>query len=115
MLAATPACVALAALNSNVVAQQPDSISSTVRALQKVNGEAIYTGENPPDVRALLTRLKHQLRDLIQKTLDERASAQTPARVVQTDVLAALGREGVSTGRPPGCSGEPQMPKSGAR
>jgi hypothetical protein len=100
LLAATLACVIFAALNSNVVAQQPDSISSTVRSLQQVNGEAVYDSKIPPDVRALLTRLKHQLRDLVGRTLDASVNATTPARVAQASMLAALRREGVPPPRP---------------
>jgi hypothetical protein len=100
MLTATLACVALAALNSNVVAQQTDSISSNVRALQQVDGEAVYDSKIPPDVRALLTRLKHQLRDLVSQTLDASVYASTPARVAQARMLAALRREGVTPPRP---------------
>jgi len=97
LLAPALFCAVLAALHSNADAQ---SISSTARALQAVNGEAAYDNKIPPDVRALLTQLKHQLRDLIQKTLDESVSARTPPGVVHARVLAALRREGVSTGGP---------------
>src|SRR5205823_14301210 len=72
LLATALFCAVLAALHSNADAQ---SVSSTARALQAVNGEAAYDNKIPPDVRALLTQLKHQLRDLIQKTLDESVSA----------------------------------------
>jgi hypothetical protein len=100
LLTATLACVIFAALNSNVVAQQPDSISSTVRSLQKVNGEAVYDSKIPPDVRDLLTRLKHQLRDLVGRTLDASVNATTPARAAQASISAALRREGVPPPRP---------------
>lgn len=100
------ACVILAALNSNVSAQtRPDppndSISATVRALRQVNGEEVYDSKIPTDVRALLTKLKRQLRDLIQKSLDADADALTPAGVLNAKVLAALRREGVTPGGPP--------------
>lgn len=99
------ACVILAALNPNAPAQNAssssiDSVASTVRALREVNGEAVYDSKIPPEVRALLTKLKHQLREQIQKTLDASADARTPAGVLNAKVLAALRREGVTTGGP---------------
>lgn len=99
------AFVILAALDSNAHAQNNsgspnDSVASTVRALRQVNGEEAYDSKIPGDARALLTKLKHQLRDLVQKTLDADAAASTHASVLQTRVLAALRREGVSTGGP---------------
>jgi hypothetical protein len=97
ILAAT---LALATLNFNAVAQQTDSISSTVRSLQQVNGEAVYDSKIPPDVRELLTRLKHQLRDLVGRTLDASVNASTPASVAQARMLAALRREDVPPPRP---------------
>lgn len=107
LLTTTLACFILAALNINASAQNAsdsstDSISSTVSALRQVNGEEVYESKIPPDVRALLTKLKHQLRDLVQKSLDAdaNANAQTPAPVLQARVLASLRREGVSTGWP---------------
>ena len=107
LLYATFACAILAALHAGARAQNApdspaDSISSTVSALRQVNGEEVYDSKIPPDVRALLTKLKHQLRDLIQKSLDADAdaNAQTPAPVLQARVLAALRRGGVSTGGP---------------
>ena len=105
LLSATLACFILAALDINVTAQNvsdspPDSISSTVRALRQVDGAAAYDSKIPTDVRALLTKLKHQLRDLVQKSLDADADARTPASVSNAKVLAALRREGVSTGGP---------------
>jgi hypothetical protein len=99
-LAATLVCVIFAALNPNVVAQQTDSISSNVRALQQVNGEAVYDSKIPLDVREMLTRLKHQLRDLVGRTLDASVNASTPASVAQSHMLAALRREGVPPPRP---------------
>ena len=103
-LYATLACVILAALHAGVAAQKTptgpptDSISSTVSALRQVNGDEVYDSKIPPEVRALLTKLKRQLRDLVQKSLDADADASTPA--LQTRVLAALRREGVQTGGP---------------
>lgn len=99
------AFVILAALNPNVPAQSDsgspnDSVASTVRALREVNGESAYDSEIPPEVRALLTKLKRQLREQIQKTLDADAGAPTPAGVLNAKVLAALKREGVSIGPP---------------
>lgn len=98
-------CVILAGVNSNVSAQtRPDSpndsISATVRALRQVNGEEVYDSKIPTDVRALLTKLKRQLRDLIQKSLDADADERTPAGLLNAKVLAALRREGVTTGGP---------------
>jgi hypothetical protein len=99
----------IAALHLNARAQNAsdsssnsstDSISSTVRALRQVNGEAVYDSKIPPEVRALLTRLKHQLRDLAGRTLDAGVSERTTALVAQARVFAALKREGVSTGWP---------------
>lgn len=103
-LHATLAFAILAALHASAPAQSvPDpstgSIASTVRALRQVNGEEVYDSKIPPDVRALLTTLKHQLRDLVQTSLDA-AGERTPAPVLQAGVLAALRREGVSTGGP---------------
>ena len=97
------ACLILAALDSNAHAQNAsdsanDSVASTVRALRQVNGEEAYDSKIPADARALLTKLKHQLRDLAQKTLDAGADAAAP--VLQARVRAALRREGVSTGGP---------------
>lgn len=102
---ATLACAILAALHASVHAQtvqdsSTDSIPSTVRALRQVNGEEVYDSEIPPDVRALLTKLKHQLRDLVQKSLDADEGARTPANALQARVLAALRREGVALGGP---------------
>lgn len=77
-----------------------ESIASTVSALRQVNGEAVYDSKIPPEVRALLRRLKLQLRDLAGRTLDAGVSANTPASVAQSRVLAALRREGVPTGGP---------------
>lgn len=104
-LSATLAFLILAALHASVPAQNlpgssTDSISSTVSALRQVNGEEVYDSKIPPDVRALITKLKHQLRDLAQKTLDADAAANTPAPVLNAKVLDALRREGVSTGGP---------------
>lgn len=104
-LTAALACLILAALNINVSAQarpdsSTDSISSTVSALRQVNGEEAYDSKIPTDARALLTKLKHQLRDLIQNSLDADADARTPAGVLNAKVLAALRREGVSVGGP---------------
>ncbi|HEV7890425.1 MAG TPA: hypothetical protein VGP08_07290 [Pyrinomonadaceae bacterium] len=106
LLTTALACLILAALNSNVSTQTrpdspDDSISATVRALRQVNGDEAYDSKIPTDARALLTKLKHQLRDLVQKTLDADAAASTPASVLQARVLAALRREGVTTGGPP--------------
>jgi len=100
----TLACVILFALQANANAQarsnpQNDSISSTSRALQKLDGEAAYT-DVPTEARPLLTRLKHQLRDLVTRTLDADPSMLTSARVFNARVLAALKREGVTMGRP---------------
>lgn len=99
------ACLILAALDSNAHAQNNpaspnDSVASTVRALRQVNGEEAYDSKIPDNARSLLTKLKHQLRDLARKTLDADAAASTPASVLQARVLAALRREGVSTGGP---------------
>ena len=104
LLATTLACVIPFALQANAEAQtlsdqQTDSISSTARALQKLDGEAAYT-DVPVEARPLLTRLKHQLRDLVSRTLDADPSMLTDARVLNARVLAALKREGVTTGRP---------------
>lgn len=104
LFATTLACVIPFALHANANAQthsdqQTDSISSTARALQKLDGEAAYT-DVPSEARPLLTRLKHQLRDLVARTLDADSSAQTPARVLNARVLAALKGEGVSIGGP---------------
>lgn len=104
-LYATLACLILAALHASVPAQNvpgssTDSISSTVRALRQVNGEEVYDSKIPADVRALLTKLKHQLRGLAQTTLDADAAAGTPASVLNAKVLDALRREGVSTDGP---------------
>jgi hypothetical protein len=99
------AFILLAALQLSARAQttsnsSTDSIASTVRALRQVNGEEVYDSKIPPEVSALLTTLKHQLRDLAGRTLDAGVYAQTPAGVAQARVLAALKREGVSTGGP---------------
>lgn len=100
----TLACVILIAINANADAQtrsnpQNDSISSTASALQKLDGEAAYT-DVPPEARPLLTQLKHQLRDLVNRTLDADPSTLTDARVLNAKVLAALKREGITTGGP---------------
>lgn len=105
LLTAALACLILAAADSNAPARNNsdsanDSIASTVRALRQVNGDEAYDSKIPTEARALLTKLKHQLRDLAQKTLDADAAASTPASVLQARVLAALRREGVSTGGP---------------
>ncbi|HVF66825.1 MAG TPA: hypothetical protein VM914_04130 [Pyrinomonadaceae bacterium] len=104
-LYATLACALLAALHAGVRAQNAsdsstDSISSTVSALRQVNGEEVYDSKIPPEVRALLTKLKHQLRDLVQKNLDAETDARAPAGVLNAKVLAALRREGVTAGGP---------------
>jgi hypothetical protein len=103
LLTTALACVILAALHASVSAQTgssspTDSLSSTVSSLRQVNGESVYDSKIPTEVRALLTKLKRQLRDLIQTSLD--ADARAPAGVVNAKVLAALRREGVTTGGP---------------
>ncbi|HVF43409.1 MAG TPA: hypothetical protein VM936_10385 [Pyrinomonadaceae bacterium] len=104
-LPAALAFAILAALHAGAPAQNvsdppADSISSTARALRQVDGAAAYDSEIPPDARALLSKLKHQLRNLVQKTLDADAAASTPAPALQARVLAALRREGVAAGGP---------------
>jgi hypothetical protein len=99
LLAAALACALAAAPCTNARAQE-DSISSTWRALRRVDGEAIVS-KIPPEVRALLTRLKQQLLDLVERTLDAEVSASTPTRTARARVLAALAREGVGVGEPP--------------
>ncbi|HKG12945.1 MAG TPA: hypothetical protein VKB12_06385 [Pyrinomonadaceae bacterium] len=105
LLTTALACVTLAALHASASAQNVydssnDSLSSTVSSLRQVNGESAYDSKIPPEARALLTKLKHQLRDLTRKTLDADADARTPAGVLNAKVLAALRREGVSIGGP---------------
>jgi hypothetical protein len=103
-LAAALSCAILAGLHASAAAQsgsvsstQSADLSATVRALQAVNGEELYGKKIPTEVRALLTRLKHQLRDLIQQTLDAGVSPSATPAVARARVLAALRREGVST------------------
>lgn len=105
LLTTALACAILAAPGTNAPAQNApdspnDSAASTVRELRRVNGEAAYDSKIPSEARALLTKLKHQLRDLIQKSLDADADARTPAGVLNAKVLAALRRKGVTTGGP---------------
>jgi hypothetical protein len=99
LLAPALACLVTVGLHASAAAQS-DSISSTAHALQAVNGEAAYNGKLPTEVRGLLTQLKHQLRDLVQRTLDEGVTPTTTPRAARAKMLGALGREGVSTGWP---------------
>jgi hypothetical protein len=115
-LAAAFFCAALAGLHANASAQpgsaspssapvsspRPGDISSTARALQAFDAAAAYErGDKiPTEVRDLLTRLKHQLRDLIERTLDDGVGPRSTPAAARARVLAALRREGVSTGGP---------------
>jgi hypothetical protein len=88
---------------STVVAQngQEPSVSiiqtfTSLREIRTGNGDPRV----PPDAKLLLTTLKHQLRDLIQDTLNSQSNQQANPRRLQAEIIAVLERDGIKVEEP---------------
>ncbi len=76
-----------------------DSIKQTVQSLQRIKTDAM--DNNIPDAaRPLLTRLKHQLRDLVFDTINERRDQSPNPTRLQTSVLNKLKIDGILVEEP---------------
>jgi hypothetical protein len=91
------------ATQNALAAPQTRSIAETVQAIKAMNQEVdgcMDVGV-PFTTGLLLTRLKHQLRDLIAETINTRAAQhETPAQL-QSRVLSSLKQAGVELSDPP--------------
>lgn len=86
-----------------LAAPQTSAIAETVQAIKAMNQEVdgYMDVRVPSATRPLLTRLKHQLRDLIANTINtQEAQNDTPPQL-RSRVLAALKQKGVELSDPP--------------
>src|SRR5271157_3484326 len=74
-------------------------ISRTVKALREIKVKDLDTTV-PVPARPLLTTLKHQLRDLIQETLNSKLAESADLRGVREALSAESTRQGVVAERP---------------
>jgi hypothetical protein len=70
------------------------NLAKTFKALNRIKVDALDTTV-PSVARPLLTELKHQLRDLIQKSLNANASQTKDIAKAQTAVAAELERQNI--------------------
>src|SRR6267143_1399834 len=74
---------------------QTSSITDTVRSLRAIGYPDESENDVPPLGRPLLTQLKHQLRDLIAETLNERGQRARTPQQIRSAVLRHLKELGV--------------------
>jgi hypothetical protein len=86
-----------------LAALQTSSIAETVQTIKAMNSEVdgCMDVRIPSATRLLLTRLKHQLRDLIATTINTRKAKNDTPPQLQSRVLAALKQAGVEPSEPP--------------
>jgi hypothetical protein len=82
----------------NVAAVQSGSIAQTVTSLRAIKAD-VFT-PLPAAARPLLTRLKHQLRDLILTTLNAPGAQQQTSLRLRASILTRLKRAGVQIEEP---------------
>ncbi|HJQ22726.1 MAG TPA: hypothetical protein VKA60_02345 [Blastocatellia bacterium] len=87
---------------------QVGQIAATVHEIQALGSQtdSQLPGEVPKAIRGLLTTLKHQLRDIIIKQVNARASRSSPARM-RAAARAALAGYGVPVGEPEAWTHDP--------
>jgi hypothetical protein len=88
------------AVRANTKPAQADAIRLTVQRLKTIKTDPMNP-RIPDDARTLLKTLKHQLRDLIESTLNDHGTRNNPNPAqVRVKVLSALKRRGVSVALP---------------
>jgi hypothetical protein len=75
-------------------------VAQTVKALRKIKTDNSLDTTIPPAARPLLTTLKHQLRDLISRTLDSHGGQSAQLDNVRAALVLELQKQGVAFEKP---------------